>query len=888
MQRRPWHAMDIEEVIKELSTDTFKGLRLEEVRERLERYGWNEIEEVKKRTAFKMLIEQFSNFLILILIIASIVSMFLGELIDSISILAIVVLMGFLGFFQEYRAEKSIEALRALTTPRAKVVREGRILEVESRELVPGDLIVLDSGDRIPADARLINASDMYVDESALTGESIPVEKRAHEVLDEKTPMPERVNMVYMGTYVVRGSGKAVVVATGMNSEVGRITRMVQEAEEEKTPLQKQLEILGRRIGVIILGVIGMVFLTGALLRGEDPLRLFMTSVALAVAAIPEGLPAIVTIVLAIGVWRMARKNAIVRRLSSVETLGAATVICTDKTGTITKNELTVRTLYLPSGEAIDLEDYKSVGENSVRSIEELKQLLNCFILCNNASLPKNPGEKGVGDPLEVALLQAASKLGVNVERYRELNPRLLEIPFTSQRKMMSTINTVDSKEYLYSKGAPEVILEKCKYALENGKLKLLDERSREEILSRVELMANKALRVLGFAYKPVRLEEADYGESLEKDMVFLGLAGLIDPPREGVVEAVKKAQRAGIKVIMVTGDHKNTAVAIAKEIGLDLKNRVVITGEQLEKMSYKDLEEIVDNVAIFARVNPEHKAKIVKALKARGHIVAMTGDGVNDAPALKLADIGVAMGLRGTDVAKEASDMILADDNFSTIVSAVEEGRVIYDNVRKPVNYLLSCNVGEVAAIFMGEMLGYGLIMEPLQILWMNLVTDALPAVGLGLEPPEPDVMSRKPRDPKEKIITGKTVGYYVYIGLIGGILALLAYSSFYSTPDGLLLARTAAFTTLVLYQLFHSINMRSVRVSIFKLGIFANKRLLAFVLVGLLLQLLAIGLTTIFHTVWLSPLILASLMIIASLVIPLEELRKKLGEKYKWMVKL
>ena len=687
-EEEKWHSTSIGDLVTRLETDPSKGLSSEEARRRLGEYGPNIVEEARRRTLLDALAEQFKSVLVIILLVAAAISLWMGETTDAASITAIIVFMAVMGVVQEYRAERAIEALKRLAAPRARVIRDGKIVEIDASEIVPGDILVLEEGDRIAADARLASSTDLYVDESMLTGESLPVHKDHRAILDPETPLADRVNMVYMGTYVVRGRGLGVVVATGMNTVVGRIAGMLGEAEEEKTPLQRDLDAFGRKLGFIVIAIAAALFATGLLLHEAPLIEMFMASVALAVAAVPEGLPAIVTIVLAVAVWRMARRNAIVRRLAAVETLGAATVICTDKTGTLTKNEMSVREIWMPPDRRIKATGtgYSPEGElveNDARVTaeddEDLKLILLAAVLANNAEAGDN---RVVGDPLEAALLFAAAKGGVDFKEARRRYRRLAEIPFTSERKMMSAIYRLDEGNIMFSKGAPEIIVEKSIAARIGGRIVPLTDELKASIMSTVENMASRALRVLAFAYKPVE----EIGEK-EEGLVFLGLMGLMDPPRPEVPEAVRKALSAGVRVVMVTGDHKSTALAIAREIGLPVDGeRSVVTGVELDRMSDEELARRIDDVTVFARVSPEHKARIVKAYKARGHVVAMTGDGVNDAPALKLADIGVAMGRRGTDVAKEAADMILADDNFATIVSAIEEGRTAYENIRKAV----------------------------------------------------------------------------------------------------------------------------------------------------------------------------------------------------------
>jgi len=888
MDNDAWWNIPVDIVLSRFKTHPFKGLKSSIAEDRIKKYGPNIIKEAKKRSAFMIFIDQFKSFLVLILIVASLFSIILGEVKDALVILAIVLLMSLLGFIQEYRAEKTIEALRKLTTPKAKVIRDGVLKVIDASQVVPGDLVIVEKGDRVPADIRLIESLELHVDESSFTGESIPVLKNASAIVPPKAPIYERKNMVFMGTYVIRGKGKGVVVATGMNTELGKIARAIEEAPIEKTFLQKSLDKLGKNLGYMFIASVLIVFILGYVRGLGTLLELLMTSIALAVAAIPEGLPAIVTIILALGVWRMAKKNAIVKKISQVETLGITTVICTDKTGTLTKNEMTVRKVVLPSGLVADVSGsgYSLEGkihvngrEVDVESLpEEFKLLIEAAVLCNNAFLRIENGKvRIIGDPLEASLLILAEKAGVSTDSLRGVRVRVLEIPFDSSRKMMTTVHKVSEEFIVYCKGAPEVILSKSKYVMINGEVIKLADEVIKQIESEVKNYASQALRILAFAFKKVK--EPDI-KKLEQDLVFLGFVGIMDPPREEVYEAIAKAKEAGIKVIMVTGDHKETAIAIAKEIGLEVKGKLVLTGKELEEISDEELGKIVDNVAIFARVTPSHKVKVVKALKNRGHIVAMTGDGVNDAPALKIADIGIAMGIRGTDVAKEAADLILLDDNFSTIVKAVEEGRIIYDNVKKPIRYLISANIGEVTSILLSEIANLPLIFRPAQILWMNLITDSFPAIALGLEPSEPGIMSKKPKDIIKELFTLKTMSYAIFIGLIMAVITMFLY--LINLPLNISYARAAAFTFIVFSQVMYALSSRSAENTITKLGILSNRSMVYALIVSIILQLLAIyGLPSMFDVEPLSLSDLSLIMLISLILILVDETRKLLKVK-------
>ena len=828
-----WHKMSSNDVLKTLST-TANGLTDADVSSRLLKYGPNEITAKRKTSAFHVFISQFTNFLVIILILASIVSFAVGETLDAAVIAAIIVLNAVFGFLQEMKAEKALESLKKFAVPHTTVIRDKKKAIVDAPRVVPGDILYIEAGSRIPVDARIIEFSNFKVDESVLTGESSPVTK--HDNLLGDVVIADRKNMVFMGTTAVYGSCIAVATGTGMRTEFGKIAETLREGEE-KTPLQKSLEVLGKQIGIIVLLICGLVFATGVL-KALPVLEMFLTAVSLAVAAVPEGLPAVVTITLAIGLVRMAKKNSIVRKLPAVETLGAADVICSDKTGTLTKNQMTVRKVYF-SGRVLDVtgEGYATRGEfieNGKRAFsDDLKTLLETGILCNDASL----GESVVGDPTEVALIVSAGKY--KISDLRETCKRVHEIHFDSDRKMMSVVYERDGQMIMYTKGAVEEVLKRCMGVLRNGNIEMMTEKDRKEIQKINDNMASGALRVLAFAYKKVR----DVDD--ENDLVFAGLQGMIDPPRPEVKSAIAQCREAGIRVVMITGDHKNTAVAIAQELGL--MDGSVLTGVDLESMDDKSLEDVVDSVCVYARVSPEHKVRIASSLKNKGHVVAMTGDGLNDAPALKRADIGIAMGIAGTDVAKEASDMVLTDDNFATIVGAVKEGREIYDNIKKFVYYLLACNTGEVMTIFFAILAGFPLPLLPLQILWMNLITDGLPALALGMEPSEPDTMKRKPRNKHERILNK---GSMLYIAAIGVIMTIITLGVFYYYLSDYTLATTMAFSTLVFLQGAVAVSIRS-RLPIYKIGFLTNRKLVLAVTSIFILQVIAVdALDAIFKT--------------------------------------
>ncbi|MBZ4652781.1 MAG: ATPase [Peptococcaceae bacterium] len=867
MEKSNWHALGQEEVVLKLQTDREKGLEEKEAARRLELVGPNQLVQQKRISPVAIFLSQFRDFMVLVLIAATVISGLLGEYADAITIMAIVIINAILGFIQEFRAEKSMEALKKLIAPEATVKREGEILRIPASQLVPGDIVILDTGDIIPADLRIMEAHQLEVEEAALTGESVPVKKRPQEIYLADTPLGDRRNMGFMGTVVTRGKGWGIAVETGMSTEMGQIADYIQKAEEEDTPLQKRLAQLGRWLVLFCLAIVAVVVVTGVL-RGEPVYRMFLTGVSLAVAAIPEGLPAIVTIALAVGVQKMVKRQAIVRKLPAVETLGCATVICSDKTGTLTQNEMTVRQIF-SSGDFVHVtgEGYEPRGKFVYPEMDKwrkenkygLEMAFKIAALCNNADLQKNDTVvqglfrnkkqgtwKVLGDPTEGALLVAAAKAGIWRETLEKSERRVYEIPFDSERKRMSVVYLTKNGPLVYCKGAPDVILNLCTSAFWQGKIIPLTKELKEEILRANDRMAAQALRVLGLAFRdiPQKLNWEKDESRLEENLTFVALAGMIDPPRLSAKKAVKLCKTAGIKTVMITGDHKNTAEAVAKELGIIASSQQkVLAGPELDGLSDNQLLKEVNQIAVYARVSPKHKLRIVKALKGAGHIVAMTGDGVNDAPAVKEADIGVSMGITGTDVTKEASAMILGNDDFATIVAAVEEGRAIYDNIRKFIRYLLSCNVGEVLTMFFAALMGLPLPLIPIQILWMNLVTDGLPAMALGVDTSDPDIMTRKPRDPQESIFAHGLTRRILVRGTLITIITLITYiAGFYLGGKNLDLARTMAFSTLVFAQLFYVFDCRSERYSIFELGLFSNPYLVAAVTTSVLMQLAVI----------------------------------------------
>lgn len=838
---KAWHSLTIDEVLERVNASRH-GLSQAEAEARLKVYGFNEIKEVAKRHPVFLFLNQFKSILILILIVAALISLVLGDLADAGVITFILFMNAVLGFYQEYKAEQAVEALKKMAAPQATVIRDGERRKIYARELVVGDVVLLDAGDRVPADVRLIEAVNFRVDESALTGESVPVAKDASVVLGEDTPLSSRANMAYMGTVVARGRGVGVVVATGMNTEFGKVATLVQTVREEETPLQKKMGELGGKLGLAVVLACGIIFLAG-LLRGTEILEIFLASVSLAVAVVPEGLPAIVTITLALGVQRMARRNAIIRKLPAVETLGCATVICSDKTGTITKNEMTVREVYIPH-QTIQLTSWENAALDEVRS-KHLKLLFEVAALCNDADLKREGGGwRIIGDPTEGALLVAAENLGVRVDELREKHPRIFEVPFESERKRMDTVNLWNGRAVVCVKGAPEVVLELSSMMLVDGALREMGDEERKKILDVNRRMAERALRVLAVAYKEVEVKDAYREEEVEEGLVFLGLVGMMDPPRDEAKSAVEKCKSAGIKVVMITGDNELTARAIASEVGIFEENDLSMTGAELEKIDVNELERVVEKVRVYARVSPEHKLKIVTALKRRGHVVAMTGDGVNDAPALKKADIGVAMGVTGTDVAKETADMVLSDDNFATIVSAVEEGRTIYSNIKKAIYFLLASNIGELLTIFIAMVIGLPLPLTATQILWINLITDSFPALALAVEPPEEDVMRRPPRDPKAPFIGRGSILELLGCGLVMSCVTLLLYSTELGGPfsGNYERAKVIAFMMLVLFQIFNATNYRSEYKSLFAMHPFSNKYFILATLISFALQLVVV----------------------------------------------
>lgn len=842
-----WYKKSKNEILQELDVDEKNGLSSTEALRRLEKYGKNKLETKKKKTLFKQFLSQLKDVMIYILIIAAIISAFLGEISDALIILLVIIINAVIGVIQESKAEKALDALKELSTPKALVKRDGSLKEILSEDIVPGDIVIIDAGRYIPGDLRLIDTANLKIEESAFTGESVPSEKDASFLPDKEIPIGDQNNMAFMSTLATYGRGVGVVVGTGMNTEIGKIAKMIEQEENDETPLQKKLSELGKILGFLAVGICILIFII-SFFQGRDLLEMFLTSISLAVAAIPEGLPAIVAIVLALGVQRMVKKNAIIRKLPAVETLGSVSIICSDKTGTLTQNKMTVTTVY--TNDSYIKESEFNLNDN------ESKLLVDCMVLCNDATYSE---KSQTGDPTEIALLESPFKLNILKEKLEKEFKRIDEIPFDSDRKLMTTVNLVDDKKArVFTKGALDSILSICNKISVNGKLLDFSKEYKAKVLENSNIMSDKALRVLAFAYKDISKENIVL-DSLEKDLVFIGMVGMIDPPRLEVKDSIKLCKSAGITPVMITGDHKNTAFAIANELGIAEDISQAITGHEIDKFKEEEFNEKIINYRVFARVSPEHKVKIVKAFKSHGNIVSMTGDGVNDAPSLKAADIGVAMGITGTDVSKGASDMILTDDNFSTIVSAVEEGRKIYLNIKKSIVFLLSCNLGEILTLFTAILLNWNSPLQPIHILWVNLITDSFPALALGVDKTKEDVMNNPPRNPKESIfIKSDKIQLIINGVLIGGITLFAFKLGERLYADSLIHAQTMAFVVLSVSQLFLSLSLRSNIKSAFSLGILSNKYLVYSILLGIFLQVIIISISFIANIFKVTPLLL------------------------------
>ncbi len=884
-----WQTLRKEEVLRQLGTDEKQGLTEKEAKERQEKNGKNKLEEKKKESFIVKFIKQFNDFMIIILIIASIISAIVSKMqgendyVDSIIIIGIVVFNALMGVIQEAKAEKSIEALKQMTPQLAKTIRNGKTIEINAEELVKGDIIILEAGNFVPADCRILESHNLKIEESSLTGETQGAEKNAEAICKPNASLGDMQNMAFMASITVNGHGKAVVTDTGMNTKVGQIANMIIEDEAPQTPLQKKLGEVGKILGLACLAICVIIFVMG-LIKHIEPVEMFMTSVGLAVAAIPEGLPAIVTIMLSIGVTKMAKKNSIIRKLPAVETLGSSSVICSDKTGTLTQNKMKV----------VD-----------VRS-QNKKFIIELATLCTDCDINVESGVPQVfGEPTEKAIVEECINMGTVKNKLENFMPRINEIPFDSNRKMMTTIHKIGNKYRVITKGAPDVLLQKCTKQLSsiNGISSAQNEEERQigEIQSKFNIkvqalenlkiqsdnrqMAQKALRVIAVAYKDLdTLPSKIDSQNIENNLTFVGLIGMIDPPREGVKEAVQVCKNSGIKTVMITGDHLETAKAIAKDLGILEQKDMAITGQELDKMPQKQLEKNIRNYSVFARVTPEHKVRIVKAWQKNGAVVAMTGDGVNDSPALKNADIGIAMGKNGTDVAKNAADIILTDDNFVTIVEAVKQGRNIYDNIKKAIHFLIATNIGEIVTIFMGLVLGLKSPLLAIQLLWINLVTDSLPAIALGLEKPEKDIMQRKPVDSKKGIFADGLWNKIIVEGIMLGVLTLVAFSignKYY----GLEVGRTMAFLSIGFLELIHSFNVKNEK-SIFEAGLFENKYLVGSFVLGIFIQAIVVVIPTLANIFEVVPLNLTQWIItiaISILPVPVIELQKKLDLKSK-----
>lgn len=820
-----WHSLDIEEVFKEFKTSS-NGLTSEEAKERLTQYGQNELVEKRKKTAFQMFLDQFKDFMIIILLIASIISGIIGDLSDTVVIIIIVVINAAIGFIQEFRAEKAMTALKKMAATNAIVVRDGKTFHVDTKDLVPGDVVHVSAGNIVPADMRLFESYNLKIEEAALTGESIPSEKNIKKN-EEDVPLGDKKNMLFKGTLVTYGRGAGIVTETGMNTEIGKIAALLQEEEDTKTPLQKRLEEFGKKLSIAVIAICVIIFVVG-LMRGEKPLLMLLTAISLAVAAIPEALPAVVTISLALGARKLVSQNALIRKLPAVETLGSVTYICTDKTGTLTINKMQVEEVYF---------DGVVVKHNEYNKTNDL--FLTSLAISNDAK--RAPSGNIIGDPTEVALYEYAQQFNFVKEELEIKYPRIFELPFDSERKCMTTVHKWDDKSFVsITKGATEVVLEKAKNILINKAMFPIDVVKLHEISNK---MANDGLRVLAIGVKFFDKEpKEDIKDELENELILLGFVGLMDPPREEVKEAVYLCKTAGIIPVMITGDHPLTAVSIAKKVGIieDVNVRQVITGKEIEKLSLEEFERKVLDVRVYARVAPEQKLKIVRALQDKGQFVAMTGDGVNDAPALKKADIGVAMGITGTDVSKESADMILLDDNFATIVKAVKEGRRIFNNIKKFIKYTMTSNSGEIWTIFLAPFLGLPIPLLPIHILWINLVTDGLPGLAFAYENAEKDIMKKPPRHPKETIFSEGLSYHIIWVGLLMGGVSLFtqAFSIYIKDAHW----QTMVFTVLCLSQMGHALAIRSDRESLFKQGVFSNRFLVVAVLLTFILQITTI----------------------------------------------
>lgn len=814
-----WHSKSIEYISKTLKTNTKTGLSTPYASKLLQKNGTNELNKKIKKSLLKLIFDQINNILIYILILSNIISFFLGSYKEAIIIFLVIILNSSIGIIQEYKSEKSLESLKKLSSPKSIVKRNNKIIEINSENLVVGDIVLLDAGRIVPADIRLFECANLKIDESALTGESVPSEKNIDTISkDESIALADRKNMVYMSTIVTYGRGQGIVVSTGMNTEIGKIASFLNDSKNEITPLQKKLNILGKNIGILTIIICIIIIITG-LIQGNKLLDIFFVAISLAVAAIPEGLSTIITIVLAIGVQKMIKKNAIVRKLSSVETLGSVNVICSDKTGTLTINKMTVIEYFINNSK-FDAREFKNDDDTK-------KFFIKSMTLCNDSSYSR---DEEIGDPTEIALLRFAYK---NMENNNF--KRISEIPFDSDRKLMTTVNNVNDILYSFTKGAVDNLLKICNKISINGKISELTDDDRKNILNEAEKMADNALRTLGFAYKEiVNLTKDKY----EDNLIFLGMVGMIDPPREEVKQSIEISKNSGIKTIMITGDHRNTAFAIAKNLNIAKSIDETMLGSEINELTDDELNNKIKNISVFARVSPEHKVKIVRSLKSLGNIVAMTGDGVNDAPSLKMADVGISMGITGTDVCKNSSDIILTDDNFKTIITAVEEGRNIFNNIKKSVIFLLTCNLGEILTIFISILFNFAIPLSPTHLLWINLITDSLPALSLGVDTYDKNIMNNKPKKRDENLISKSNFSKLILNGFIIGIVSILSFIIQYK-KFGLVYAQSMTFIVLSFSQLFLSLSMRSENEYLLKIGLFSNIKLIFSILLGLIIQI-------------------------------------------------
>ena len=826
-----WFNKSTDETIKELNSDSLNGLSSITAKERLDANGENKLAGKKKKSIFMLFFAQINDVMIYILLAAALVSGIVGEVSDSIIILLVILVNALIGLIQESKAEKALDALKQLSTPKALVKRDGEIKEIPSEEVVVGDIIIIDAGRYIPADLRILESANLKIEESAFTGESVPADKSSDTILAEgDVPIGDQHNMLFMSTLATYGRGTGIVTATGMDTQIGKIAKMLDSEGDDSTPLQKKLAQLGKTLGITAVGISVLMFIV-SMFQGRDFMDMFMTSISLAVAAIPEGLPAIVAIVLALGVQRMIKENAIIRKLPAVETLGSVNIICSDKTGTLTINKMTVKKFFVNG-------DLKTLEEANIKD-NTTKLLIDGMILCNDATSTE---VSKTGDPTEIALLDVGNKFSIFKDALNSEHKRVNEIPFDSDRKLMTTVNKYDDKYYTFTKGAIDSILKISTKIIINGEVKDFTDEIKASILESSNKMSDDALRVLALGCRTLENEHIAI-DNLEDNLTFVGLMGMIDPPREEVKGSIELSKKAGIRTIMITGDHKNTAVAIAKELGIAENISQAMSGSEIDTYSDEDFTKIVNNYRIFARVSPEHKVKIVKAFKSYGNIVSMTGDGVNDAPSLKAADIGVAMGITGTDVAKGAADMVLTDDNFTTIVRAVEEGRNIFNNIKKSILFLLSCNLGEVIALFFAILFNWATPLLPIHILWVNLITDSFPALSLGVDPGDHDVMDSKPRSPKESLFSGIGGKLLIVNGVLIGVITLVAFKvgeRLY--PGSLMHAQTMSFVVLSVSQLFYSLAMRNETKSLFQVGVFKNKWLIGSIVFGIGLQFIII----------------------------------------------